>query len=284
MMDMKQRISILLILVLVVSLFVAGCSGGEDTTPQEPEDVAEVQEEGEDISQGPEEPPAPDGSIQDEISAGEADLEEEPDNTQAQDEPEAVEDEPEPVVETEPELVPEEQKEEVVEQANEESGEEAEAEEAQVVQEGPLLKVEGKVSTPLTLDLSQLKSMDSLVCSADYYWLNSFGSTGHTSFKGIKLWGLLIEEAGIGSDAQTVRIVATDGYEMTFSVDQMSRVDYIDETDVSKKLPVIVAWQEDGSEYSSEEGPPYKLVIGQKEAGDINKPQWVSNIDRIIVE
>ncbi|MCR3955249.1 MAG: molybdopterin-dependent oxidoreductase [Gudongella sp.] len=281
---MKQRISILLILLLVISLFAAGCSGGEDTTPQEPEDMAEVQEEGEDISQEPEETPAPDGSIQDEISAGEADVEEEPDNTQDQEEPEAGEDEPAQVVETEPELVPEEQKEEATEQTSDEAQEEPVVAEPQIVQEGPLLKVEGRVSTPLSLDLSQLKSMDSLIYSADYYWLNSFGSTGHTSFKGIKLWGLLTEEAGIGSDAQTVRIVATDGYEMTFTVDQIRKQDYIDETDDSKKLPVIVAWQEDGSQYDSDKGPPYKLVVGQKEAGDVNKPQWVSNIDRIIVE
>ena len=47
---------------------------------------------------------------------------------------------------------------------------------------------------------------------------------------------------------------------------------------------MIIAWEENGIEYDVAYGPPYKLIVGQKEAGDVNKPQWVSNIDRIIVE
>ena len=45
-----------------------------------------------------------------------------------------------------------------------------------------------------------------------------------------------------------------------------------------------IAWEEDGSEYTIEKGAPYKLVVGQTEPGDVNKPQWVSNIDVIIAE
>lgn len=276
MMEMKRNIGVLLILVLVLSIFAAGCSGGEDEVPQEPEEINETQENLEqDLQEGemPEEITAP----KEETEIGiveEAEVEEPMSEPELQEEPEVVE------VEPDTEQVDDQQQEEPQTEAQEEPV----VVEPQIVQEGPLLKVEGRVSTPLSLDLSQLKSMDSLIYSADYYWLNSFGSTGHTSFKGIKLWGLLSEEAGIGSDAQTVRIVATDGYEMTFTVDLIRKQDYIDETDDSKKLPVIVAWQEDGSQYDPDKGPPYKLVVGQKEAGDVNKPQWVSNIDRIIVE
>lgn len=46
---------------------------------------------------------------------------------------------------------------------------------------------------------------------------------------------------------------------------------------------MIIAWEEKGIEYDVADGPPYKLIVGQK-PGDVNKPQWVSNIDRIIVE
>lgn len=146
-----------------------------------------------------------------------------------------------------------------------------------------ILKVEGKVGNPLALTLDDLKAMEDIIFEGDFYSLNNFGTTQHTKFKGIKLWGLL-EKAQIASDAAKVRIVATDGYEMEFTVDETKRQDYIDETNPDVKLPMIIAWEENGEEYDIEEGPPYKLVIGQKEPGDINKPQWVSNIDCIIVE
>lgn len=264
---------------MVMSLLATACSGGAGPGDQEPAEVVQGQE-------GLEEDSVKDPSEKD--SQTEPPKEEE-DQVKPSTDPETMEESEdtdpnsEPVEAEEPEEQPEPESEEQPESETEEQPE-SEPEEAQVVQEGPLLKVEGKVSTQLSLDLSQLKSMDSLVYSADYYWLNSFGSTGHTSFKGVRLWGLLSEKAGLGSDAQTVRIVATDGYEMTFTVDQIKKQDYIDETDESKKLPVIVAWQEDGTQYDPDKGPPYKLVMGQKQAGDVNKPQWVSNIDRIIVE
>ena len=71
---------------------------------------------------------------------------------------------------------------------------------------------------------------------------------------------------------------------MEFTLEQVKRQDYIDETNPVAKYPMIIAWEENDEEYNSKEGAPYKLVVGQKEAGDVNKPQWVSNIDRIVIE
>ncbi|NLY66532.1 MAG: molybdopterin-dependent oxidoreductase [Tissierellia bacterium] len=171
-------------------------------------------------------------------------------------------------------------------------GEEEEAtakEEEQAAKEEPAavdpnaLKIEGKVSNPLAFSLKELKGMGDLIFEGDYYSINNFGTKQHTRFKGVKLWGLL-EKAQVASDATKVRIVATDGYEMEFTIDEVKKQDYIDETNPSVKLPIIIAWEENGVEFDSDDGPPFKLIVGQKEPGDVNKPKWVSNIDKVIVE
>lgn len=146
------------------------------------------------------------------------------------------------------------------------------------------LKIEGKVTNELALSLSQLKDMKDIIFTGNYYSINNFGTTNHTKFKGVNLWSLLNEKAKISSDATKVAIIAVDGYKMEFTIDQVKRQDYIDETNPDLKFPIIIAWEENDQEYDSEEGPPFKLVIGQKEEGDVNKPQWVSNIDKINVE
>jgi len=120
--------------------------------------------------------------------------------------------------------------------------------------------------------------------TGSYYWLNSFGSTGHTDFKGIKLWSLLEDMGIVDASSSRVKIVAADGYSMDFGISQIKRMDYIDETNQDVKLPIIIAWEENGGAYDPADGAPFKLVVGQKEPGDVNKPQWVSSIEKIIVE
>lgn len=146
------------------------------------------------------------------------------------------------------------------------------------------LKIKGSVENPLALSLDELKAMENLIYSEVFYSLNSFGTTEYTDFKGIKLWPLLEEKAHILEGAKTVKIVAIDGYHVSFTIDEVKRDDYIDETNQNLQLPIIIAWEENGEAYDPKEGPPYKLVIGQKAPGDVNKPQWVRDIDVIIVE
>lgn len=146
------------------------------------------------------------------------------------------------------------------------------------------LKVQGNIGKELVLTLDDLKSLSDIIFEDEYYSLNNFGTTDHTLFKGVKLWPLLEEKAQISEGAAKVSLVATDGYQVEFSVDQVKKQDYMDETQPDKKFPMIIAWEENGQEYDPEEGPPFKLIVGQVEPGDINKPQWVSNIDKIVVE
>lgn len=144
-----------------------------------------------------------------------------------------------------------------------------------------VLKIEGLASYGFTLE--ELKKMDEIIFEADFYSLNSFGTTGYTHFKGVRLWELL-NKAGISAEASKVTVVALDGYKIEFTIEQVKKQDYMDETNPDAKYPMIIAWEENGTEYNPEDGAPYKLVVGQKEAGDVNKPQWVSNIDKIVVQ
>lgn len=146
-----------------------------------------------------------------------------------------------------------------------------------------LLKIQGAVEEELFLTVDDLKSMDDIIFEADFYSLNSFGTTGYTHFKGVKLWDLLKDRALIKTDVSKVSIIAQDGYKMEFTLEQVKK-EYMDETNPDNKYPMIIAWEENGAEYTTEKGAPYKLVVGQTEPGDVNKPQWVSNIDVIIIE
>lgn len=261
---MRRYLIIFLTIILISSMFLGGCS-----KPKEEESPLVVEQPINEENKEKEESP----------QAVEPILEEEPVVVEEVIEEEEVTEieEPNPVVVIEPKPPVEKPPvEEPVEPVEEEAPEEA--------VEGFVIKIEGKVSKPITLGLKQLKELVKLGYTNDYYSLNSFGTTGHTNFKGIKLWELLTEVADIKDDATTVRIIATDGYEISLSVSQVKRQDYIDETDQSKILPIIIAWQENGVDYDVNSRPPYKLVIGQKEPGDVNKPNWVSDIHRIIVE
>ncbi|MFA9422796.1 MAG: molybdopterin-dependent oxidoreductase [Sedimentibacter sp.] len=146
------------------------------------------------------------------------------------------------------------------------------------------IKIQGLVETELSLTLEELKKMDDLIFEGDFYSLNSFGTTGYTHFKGINLWKLLELKAIISTAATKVTVIAQDGYKMEFTVNQVKKQDYMDETNPDNIYPMIIAWEENEEEYDSEEGAPFKLVVGQKQAGDVNKPQWVSNIDKIVIE
>ncbi len=146
------------------------------------------------------------------------------------------------------------------------------------------LKIEGMVETELSLSLEELKKMDDFIFEGDFYSLNSFGTTGYTYFKGANLWKLLELKAVISNKATKVTVIAHDGYKMEFNIEQVKKLDYMDETNPDNKYPMVIAWEENKEEYDLEDGAPFKLVVGQKQAGDVNKPQWVSNIDKILVE
>ena len=145
------------------------------------------------------------------------------------------------------------------------------------------LIIEGTgIKEPVALTLDELKAITDAYYEDDYFSLNSYGTKEYFFFKGIKLSAVL-EYAGIKESAAALKFIASDGYEFEMTVEQALKEDYIDEQNPDKRYPVIIAWHENGKDYDASEGAPFRLVIGQKEPGDVNKPQWVQNIAKITV-
>lgn len=148
----------------------------------------------------------------------------------------------------------------------------------------PSLQVEGSgVVKTITLSLDDLMSMKDSYFEDDFFSLNSYGTKEHFHFKGIKVKAIL-DKAELKSSAKSIKFVATDGYTQELTVEQALREDYIDEQNPEKKFPVIIAWHENGKDFDVKKGAPFRLVVGQKEPEDMNKPQWVMNIAKIIVD
>lgn len=147
-----------------------------------------------------------------------------------------------------------------------------------------VLEISGTgVDNPIKISLDEMKKMSDYYFEDDFFSLNSYGTTEYFYFKGVRMKGLL-EKAKLNANAATVKFVASDGYAIELTLEEVLKEDYIDEQDSSKKYPVIIAWHENGKDYDEARGLPFRLVIGQKEPGDVNKPQWVQNIAKIIVD
>jgi DMSO/TMAO reductase YedYZ molybdopterin-dependent catalytic subunit len=263
--------SIFLILILVFSFSLSGCS------PDPEENVSEVEDEETPVQEDAEKTQADEDNAKEDTENSV-----ETDDEDKSDDEENIEEVPEEESEGENPSYDDTNNQESEE--SEEEYESSDTEEDNQEEEINMLEIEGSVENPLSLSLDDLKAMEDLIYSGTFYSLNNFGTAEYTDFTGVKLWNLLKEKALISEEATTVKVVAVDGYSMEFTVDQIKRDDYIDETNQDLKLPVIIAWEENGEEYNPQDGPPYKLVIGQKEPGDVNKPQWVRDIDKIIVE
>lgn len=146
------------------------------------------------------------------------------------------------------------------------------------------LNIEGTgIENPITLSLDDLKAMKEAYYEDDFFSLNSYGTKEYFHFKGVKIRAIL-DKAGLKENASMITFVASDGYKHEMTVEEALKEDYIDEQDPSKKYPVIIAWHENGNDYDVDKGAPFRLVIGQKEPDDVNKPQWVQNIAKIIIE
>lgn len=140
--------------------------------------------------------------------------------------------------------------------------------------------VEGK--TRLSMD--DLKSMEDGLVEADYFSVNSYGTEEYYSFKGIWVWHIIEEKVNLKDHASKVSFIAEDGYRVEYTLEDVKRDDYIDQHNPETKYKMILAWEEDGREFLSDEGNPIQLVVGQKEPGDVNKPYWVRNVKTIKVD
>lgn len=271
-MKLYNRLFVITLLIIIV---IAGCSKPDETITEDIPLTSETEKRDDEKNQEPE--------IETSKTSG-AEEQNSPDEKQEIFEDTKKEtDEKSLLQENNVQTIPEPSKTEEVVSENDEFTS-AENQENSEALDTLTLKIEGLADKHLNVSLDELKAMVDIIYEADFYSLNSFGTTGYTHFKGVNLWSLLESNSLISDEVTKVLVVAQDGYKMEFTIEQVKRQDYIDETDPDAKHPMIIAWEENGEEYSSKEGSPFKLVVGQKEAGDVNKPQWVSNIDKIVIE
>ncbi|MGI6307773.1 MAG: molybdopterin-dependent oxidoreductase [Dethiobacteria bacterium] len=140
--------------------------------------------------------------------------------------------------------------------------------------------VEGKAF----FTLEELKSMEEGLVEADYFSVNSYGTKEYFHFKGIWVGYILQEKVNLKDHASKVTFTAEDGYTVEYTLTDVQRDDYIDEQNPETKYKMILAWEEDGREYDLRKGNPFRLVVGQKEPGDVNKPYWVCNVRTICID
>ncbi len=144
-----------------------------------------------------------------------------------------------------------------------------------------LIKGEG-VSKEVSITMSQIKAMKDQVAEYTYFSCGKEPKTACNTYKGVKL-SYLLGLANVKSTAQKVTIVAADGYTATFSIIDVNAM-LMDETDSSKKLPMLIAFAEDGKMLNYGSGYNLRLVVGQKCEGDYNRQYWVSEVSCIIVK
>jgi len=134
------------------------------------------------------------------------------------------------------------------------------------------------VAKTTSFTVAQLKSMATV--AANYFSRGKDPKEATTAFVGVRLTDIL-SAAGVSPDASRVTITASDAYSASFTMRQV-RADYIDETNPGVKLPMIIAYSEDGAEYTG--AHPFRLVMGQSVAGDYNRQYWVKMVVTITVE
>lgn len=149
----------------------------------------------------------------------------------------------------------------------------------------PYVLIEGPgVESQVCLTLDELKSMTGDLVEADYFSVNTYGTEEYFHFKGVWVWAILEQKVLLKAEAESVSFIAEDGYTVTYTLEEVRRDDYMDQQNPETKYKMILAWEENHEAYDPAEGNPFRLVNGQKEPGDVNKPLWVRQVQKIVVE
>jgi DMSO/TMAO reductase YedYZ molybdopterin-dependent catalytic subunit len=146
------------------------------------------------------------------------------------------------------------------------------------VPSAPHFLVKGKVAKKTYFTVKQLKKMRTF--SGDYFSRGKEPPTATTAFVGVRLSDIL-KAAKLKKTASKVTILAADDYSASFSLTQV-KASYIDETRPGVKLPMIIAWSEDGAAYTG--AHPFRLALGQTVDGDYNRQYWVKIVVSITVQ
>lgn len=147
------------------------------------------------------------------------------------------------------------------------------------------LLIEGSgVEDPAFFTLDELKAMEDGLVEANYISVNSYGTKAYSHHKGIWIGYILNEKVVLKDNASQVTFIAVDDYKVDYSLKEVMREDYIDEQKPETKYKMILAWEENGRQLDPQIGPPLQLVVGQRQAGDVNKPYWVRYVKTIRID
>ncbi len=147
------------------------------------------------------------------------------------------------------------------------------------VSENAILHVYGDgVKEERWFSMAQLQAMSAGYAEAEYYYKGKDPDAGHSLCKGVRLAYLLDAVVGLTDNAKKISIKASDGYGISYSLSAVRRT-YIDETDSTKQLYMILAWFNDGAATDS-----LALVMGQNVAGEYNRTYWVNDVITIEVK
>jgi DMSO/TMAO reductase YedYZ molybdopterin-dependent catalytic subunit len=143
----------------------------------------------------------------------------------------------------------------------------------------PYFTVVGNVAKTTTFTVAQLEKMPTV--SATYFSRGGHPTTEtETPCVGVRLIDIL-NAAGIASDASRVTVTGADNYSATFTMAQVEAT-YIDETRPGVKLPMIIAYSENGKQLTGDH--PFQVVMGETVAGEYNRMYWVYIVKTITVQ
>ncbi len=146
-----------------------------------------------------------------------------------------------------------------------------------------------------TVTVGELEFMQNYIFTGEYCLAKSETEKESAVYRGIDIYDFLRREVGFTAGADTITFKAADGSSQTFGLDEIAKADYINEITGAANLKVMLAFgksekplvpSKDSEGYDAEagnDGGPLRLVIGQTEAGDLNRGKSVKNVTEIIV-
>ena len=145
------------------------------------------------------------------------------------------------------------------------------------------IKITGLVDVPGYFTMEGLKEFaGDLEQTKNYSWINSSASTDIDTFSGVYIEDLLKELLGLDSFANGILLIASDGYDGAYFLNAGDNGVY--STDISGNK-MMLAWNGTASRTDRDiidyELP--RLVVGQKNANDVNRSKWISDIIEIRV-
>ncbi len=147
-----------------------------------------------------------------------------------------------------------------------------------------------------TVTVGELEFMQNYILTGEYCLAKSETNKESALFRGLDIYEYLLREVGFTAGADQITFRATDGFERTFDLEEISKNDYINEETGADNLRVMLAFgksevplvpEKSSGGYVADvgnHGGPLYLIVGQSEAGDLNSGKLVKNVSEIIVD